>query len=379
MNKNLKNIEISGIRKFFNEVSKVEGAISLTLGEPDFNTPNIIKNAMVKAIEENKTTYTQNAGLDELRQEISNYLTKLNIHYKKDEICITVGGSEALFSVFLSLLNTGDSVLIPTPAYPAYENIIKLLGGKVIHYKLDKFFEIDIDDLEKKIQKNKSKYLVLSFPCNPTGAILSQNKYIELINLIKKYNLLVITDDIYSSLSYDEYYSVAQCSEIIENIIYINGFSKMFSFTGLRVGYVCAKERYLSQIIKTHQYNVSCATSIAQWGALAGLKHALKDVEYMKSEFKKRRDYIYDRLIKMGIEVIKPKGAFYIFASIKKYNMSSEEFCKLLLNKYKVAIVPGSAFGVGGEGYIRISYCYSMEDLTLALDKLQEMIASLES
>lgn len=377
MNKNLNKIEISGIRKFFNKVSKVDGAISLTLGQPDFNTTDAIKEAMIKAINENKTTYTPNAGLIELRKGISNYLKNDGIHYSEDEICITVGGSEGLFSVFVSLLNESDKVLIPTPAYPAYENIVKLLGGEVVNYELNEKFEIDVKKLEEEIIKGKIKYLVLSYPCNPTGAILTRKMKEDLIEVIKRNDIIVITDEIYSSLCYEEYVSVAQEKSIKDKVIYLNGFSKMFSFTGLRVGYICASAYLMNEFIKTHQYNVSCATSIAQWGALAGLEKSLDDVIYMKEEFKKRRDYVIDRLKGMGLDVNEPKGAFYVFPSIKKFNMSSDDFCEKLLNEYKVAIVPGSAFGDGGEGYIRISYCYSMENIKIALDKLQDMISSL--
>ncbi|MEG0295473.1 MAG: aminotransferase class I/II-fold pyridoxal phosphate-dependent enzyme [Clostridium sp.] len=377
MNENLKEIEISGIRKFFNKVQNVEGAISLTLGQPDFETPKAIKDGMIRAIEEDKTVYTANAGLIELREEIVKYLKKINIDYSKDEICISVGGSEALFSVFISLLNKGDKVLIPTPAYPAYENIVRLLGGEVVNYTLDNKFEIDVQKLKNTIINEKIEYIVLSYPCNPTGAILNPDKYNELVDLIKETNICVITDEIYSSLCYEKYLSLAQNKELKNNIIYINGFSKMFSFTGLRVGYFCAPKHMMDEFMKSHQYNVSCATSISQWGAYYGLKESLSDVEEMKSEFKVRRDYVVDRLNNMGLEVVEPKGAFYVFPSIKKFNLTSDEFCEKLLYEYKVAMVPGTAFGAGGEGYIRLSYCYSIKDIEIALDKLEEMIISL--
>lgn len=375
MNKNINKIEISGIRKFFNKVQKVENAISLTLGQPDFETPLDIKKAMIKAIEENKTIYTANAGLIELRDEISKYLLKEHkINYEAEEICITVGGSEALFSVFLSLINEGDRVLIPTPSYPAYESIVTLLGGEVVNYKLDANFEIDLDDIESKIIQDNIKILVLSFPCNPTGMTLSKDKRDKLVEIIKFHDIYVVTDEIYSALCYGEYYSIAQKYEIRDKVIYINGFSKMFSFTGLRVGYFCSSKELMNEFIKTHQYNVSCATSVSQWGAYEGLKSSLLYVENMKNEFCNRRDYVVDRLRKMNLEVVEPLGAFYVFPSIKRFNISSEEFCDKLLNEFKVAIVPGSAFGKGGEGYIRISYCYSLKELKEALDRLEKMV-----
>ncbi|SHH78762.1 pyridoxal phosphate-dependent aminotransferase [Clostridium grantii] len=377
--KNVNNIEISGIRKFYNKVCQVPGAISLTLGQPDFPVPLTIKEAIIKAINEDKTTYTSNAGLLELREEISTYLkNEFSINYEADEICTTIGGSEALLSTFTALINSGDKVLIPTPAYPAYESSVKLLGGEVINYELKEDFTLNLEELKILIKEEKPKILVLSFPTNPTGALLSKENKDNLVQLIKEEEIIVISDEIYSALCYsDEYYSVAQSEEIKNKVILVSGFSKMFSMTGLRLGYVCATESIMKHIIKVHQYNVSCAPSIVQYGAYEGLKNAMEDVCFMKKEFQKRRDYVYGRLIEMGIDVVEPLGAFYIFPSIKKFNLSSDEFCHRLLFEKKLAIVPGSAFGVGGEGYIRISYCYSMKQLVLALDKLEEFLKEL--
>ena len=262
MNENLSNVKISGIRRFYNEVQKVDGAISLTLGQPDFKLPLAIEEGLIKAIRDNKTTYTSNLGIIELRKEISRYLLNRDIYYKADEICITVGGSEALFNIFTALLNKGDNVLIPTPAYPAYESIVTILGGNVVNYSLNSEFKINIEDIKNKINTLGVKYLVLSLPSNPTGAILSKDEKEELVNLIKENDLIVITDEIYESLCYDDYYSVAQCKEIKDKIIYVGGFSKMFSMTGLRVGYYACCEKLMNEIIKVHQYNVSCAPSI---------------------------------------------------------------------------------------------------------------------
>jgi aminotransferase len=372
---NVQNIEISGIRKFFNKVSEVPEALSLTLGQPDFSVPDRIKTAMIKAIEENKTGYTSNAGLVELREEISTYLRDLQINYKPEETCITVGGSEGLLAVFMTLLNRGDKVLIPTPAYPAYESCVKLVGGEVANYTLNEDFTINFENLEKAIKDEKPKLLVISYPSNPTGAVMSKEDRDKLYEMLKDKDIIIISDEIYSALSYDEnYYSICQYEDIKHKVILVSGFSKMFSMTGLRLGYVCAVKGLMDQIIKVHQYNVSCAPSIAQWGAYEGLKHCLEDVEEMKQEFKRRREYIYERLSAMGMEVVLPKGAFYIFPSIKKYNLSSEEFCERLLREGFVAAVPGSAFGSGGEGYIRISYSYSMENLIEAMDRMEKWI-----
>lgn len=373
------SIELSGIRKFFNKVQKVEGAISLTLGQPDFPAPDAIKEGMINAIQENKTVYTANAGIVELREEISKYLKGFDIDFDKEEICITVGGSEGLMTSFMTVINEGDKILVPSPGYPAYISNTKLCGGIPIEYKLDENdFSIDVKDLEKIIDREKPKAIVISLPSNPTGAIFSKEKCDELFNLLANKDILIITDEIYTAIYYKEqYYSIAQKKELLDRIIYISGFSKMFSATGIRIGYVCAKGELYNGILKVHQYNVSCAPSMAQYGVLNGLKHSSKDVEFMNEKFRERRDYVYDRLVKMGLQVNKPEGAFYIFPSIKKFNIKSEEFCDRLLQEKKVAIVPGDAFGTFGEGYIRISYAYAQEQLERALDALEEFIEQL--
>ena len=374
MNLNLKNVQISGIRKFYNEVKKIDGAISLTLGQPDFPVPKVVKEALINAVNEDKTVYTENAGILPLRKETSQYLMKRGIDYSADEICITVGGSEAIFTILTALINEGDNVLIPTPAYPAYENIVNILGGNVVSYGLNDDFSINIENLKALIKENQIKVLVLSLPSNPLGTILTKEEKDELIKIIANNNIFVVTDEIYESLIYEEYYSVAEEKEILDKVIYISGFSKMFSMTGLRVGYFAAQKKLMDEIMKVHQYNVSCATSICQWAALEGLRNGLDDVENMKNVFRERKDYVISELRNMGLEVNEPKGAFYVFPSIKKFNMSSEEFCLKLLNEEKIACVPGSSFGIGGEGYIRISYCYSMEELKKALLGLKKFI-----
>ncbi|WP_123054352.1 aminotransferase class I/II-fold pyridoxal phosphate-dependent enzyme [Clostridium sp. JN-1] len=368
-------IEISGIRKFFNKVSKYPGSISLTLGQPDFNVPDKIKKAMIDAINDNKTTYTANAGIIELRKEISKYLKTMGIEYDTEDVCLTVGGSEGLMSVFSALINPNDKILIPNPAYPAYESCITLLGGKILNYKFNEDYSIDFDYLEKLIKKENPKIMVLCYPCNPTGAVLSKEDRDKLHKIIKENNIVVISDEIYSALCFEEeYYSLAQFDDIKDRVIVVSGFSKMFSMTGLRIGYVCAKPELMNGILKVHAYNVSCTSSIAQWGAYEGLKNCLNDVEYMKQEFIKRRDFVYAELVNMGFETNLPKGAFYIFPSIKKFSSSSEEFCEKLLKEARAAVVPGSAFGSEGEGHIRISYAYSIEELKEALDRIRKAL-----
>jgi len=374
MNKQVEKIQISGIRRFAEKVKNVDGAISLTLGQPDFPVPKHISEAMINAINTNKTVYTSNAGIDELREEICRYLKNFEIDYNKDEVCITVGGSEGLYSVLFAIMNQGDKILLPGPAYPAYENISIMINGDIITYPLKEDFSLDIDAIRDRLETENIKVLMLSFPSNPTGAILSKEERDSLIKLIKEKDIIVVTDEMYSAIIFDEYYSVAQAKEIKDKVIYVSGFSKIFSMTGLRIGYVACPEKYMKEIMKVHQYGVSCAPSIAQYGVLEGLKKSLDDVEEMRKTFERRKDYCMSRLKALNLEVAEPKGAFYIFPSIKKFNMSSEEFCEKLLNEGKLACVPGTAFGELGEGYMRISYCYSDEILKEAFDRLESFL-----
>lgn len=375
MNKRLEKIQISGIRRFAEKVKEVEGAISLTIGQPDFNVPPSVEQAMIDAVKDHKTTYTSNAGIEELRIEICRYLKESQIEYDKDEVCVTVGGSEGLFAVLFALMNAGDKILIPGPAYPAYENISIMIGAEVVNYKLNDDFTLNVEEIRNKLENEDIKYLLLSFPSNPTGAIITKEQRDELVEIIKEKDIVVITDEMYSAIIFDEYYSVAQCREIKDKIIFVGGFSKIFSMTGLRVGYVACTEKYMKEIMKVHQFGVSCAPSIGQYGALEGLRKAQKDVELMRKSFEDRKNYCMKRLREMNIDVAEPKGAFYIFPSIKKFNMSSEEFCEKLLREGKVGFVPGSAFGDFGEGYMRISYCYSMDILKEAFDRFQNFLS----
>lgn len=370
----VKSVEISGIRKFYNLVSKYPGAISLTIGQPDFGIPEEAEKGIIDSVKRGETKYTPNSGIKPLRNQISNYLKSLDIDFKEDEIIVTVGGSEGLYSSMTAVINPGDYVLIPEIAYPAYENITKILGGRAVYYKLKEDFSIDTADLEEKIGKYDPKLLILSFPSNPTGAVLSKYDRDSVYRIIKENDLLVLSDEIYASLCFSDFYSISQYSEIRDNIILVGGFSKMFSMTGLRLGFIAASEYLINNILKVHQYNVSCAASIVQYGALEGLKNSSYFVEKMKKEFVERRDFVYNSLLDMGLDVIKPKGAFYIFPSIKKFRMSSFDFAFDLLDKKNLALVPGSAFSEGGEGYIRISYASSMDDLKQGMDRLREYI-----
>lgn len=379
MNDNMIKVKKSKIREFTNKVNKIENSINLTLGQPDFKVSRDIKNAIIKAINEDNTIYTDNYGIDELRKEVSKYLSYKNINYKKEEITITSGSSEGLFSSIATLINKNDRILIPSIGYPAYENIIKILGGEIITYELDENFKIDMEDLKLKLNDNKIKIIIISHPSNPTGSILELNEYEILSEILKDKDLYIITDEVYEAFSYKKGYSIAMNKDLINKTVYIGGFSKMFSATGLRMGFIAASNQITNEIIKTHQYNVSCANSISQYGVLEGLKYNLYFVELMKKEFINRKNYCIDKLKKLDIEVVEPEGGFYIFPSIKKFNLLSEEFCTRLLEEYGVACVPGSSFGDGGEGYIRISFCYPLDHLMKAFELLGKFIVKLNN
>lgn len=377
MNTKVEGIQISGIRKFYNKVMEVPGAISLTIGEPDVPVPSNIKMAMIDAINDNKTKYTPNMGLKELRLQLENYLSSIGISYGWEEICITVGGSEGLFAIFNALLNPGDKVIVPTPSYPAYESVIRIVGGEIIDCRLNEDFTLNIDELTRIVNEEKPKMLVLSYPSNPTGAVLSKKDQDALYSIAERNDIIIVTDEMYSSLTFGEFYSVAQNPGIRDKVIVIGGFSKMFSMTGLRIGFVCAVDKYMRQILKVHQYAVSCAPSISQYGAYEGLKSCMQHIEVFKGSLIERRDYVYERLRKMGFILELPKGAFYIFPDIERFGMNSETFCERMLYDAKVAAVPGTAFGSAGENHMRISYCISRQDLEEAMNRMEKWINKL--
>ncbi len=375
----INSIEISGIRKFYNKVIRVENSISLTLGEPDFKIPREIKEAMKKSIDEDETTYTPNEGIMELRKEISKYLKTMDIDFLPEEVCLTVGGSEALLDTFTAILNEGEKVLIPSIAYPAYESCVNIVGGEVVNYDLKEDLSIDLLSLQNLINEEKPKAIVISYPSNPTGRTMTKEECEALHDMLVHEDILIISDEMYSSIVFEEYHTISKYEDLKNKLILIGGFSKMFSMTGIRVGYVCAEKWLLENIVKVHQYNVSCAPSIGQYGALEGLRNSMYHIEEMREDLKVRRDYVYGRILSMGLQAENPEGAFYIFPSIKSLGMSSEEFCEKLLNETKVAVVPGTAFGPGGEGYFRISYCYSKEKLEMALDLIQGFVQATRS
>lgn len=374
-----KSIEISTIRYFFNMAKEVPGAISLTIGEPDFVTPRHIIDAAYASLLEGKTGYTVNAGLIELRQEISKYLKRsCDVDYKPDgEILVTIGATEAIYIALNTLVEDGDEVLIPEPSFVAYDPCTKLAGGKSVFvptYEKDNFV-LKADVLEKYVT-DRSKVLILPYPNNPTGAVMPYEEMVKLAEVVLKHDLLVVTDEIYSELVYDgfKHVSFASLPGMWERTVLINGFSKSYAMTGWRLGYIAAPEYFVKHMTKIHQYDVTSASTQSQYAGLEALRNGDDDVKFMREKYDERRKFLYASLIDMGFKCFEPKGAFYIFPSIKETGLTSLEFAKKLLYEAKVAAVPGSAFGEHGEGYIRMSYATSMENLKEAVKRIREFM-----
>lgn len=374
-----KSIEISTIRYFFNMAKEVPGAISLTIGEPDFVTPRHIIDAAYASLLEGKTGYTVNAGLIELRQEISKYLKRsCDVDYKPDgEILVTIGATEAIYIALNTLVEDGDEVLIPEPSFVAYDPCTKLAGGKSVFvptYEKDNFV-LKADVLEKYVT-DRSKVLILPYPNNPTGAVMPYEEMVKLAEVVLKHDLLVVTDEVYSELVYDgfKHVSFASLPGMWERTVLINGFSKSYAMTGWRLGYIAAPEYFVKHMTKIHQYDVTSASTQSQYAGLEALRNGDDDVKFMREKYDERRRFLYASLIDMGFKCFEPKGAFYIFPSIKETGLTSLEFAKKLLYEAKVAAVPGSAFGEHGEGYIRMSYATSMENLKEAVKRIREFM-----
>ncbi|MBQ9124388.1 MAG: aminotransferase class I/II-fold pyridoxal phosphate-dependent enzyme [Acholeplasmatales bacterium] len=381
VSKKVKDIKPSGIRKFFDIASEIKGAISLGVGEPDFDTPWHIREEGIYSLEQGKTIYTSNAGLKDLRIEITNYMNrKYNLSYKwNKEVLVTVGGSEAIDVALRAMIEPGDEVIIPTPCYVSYEPCATLAGGvvKTINLKNENNFRLTKEELEAAITP-KSKILLLNYPNNPTGGIMSLADYEALKETIIKHDLFVISDEIYSELTYDGHHaSIANVEGLKERTLVINGFSKSYSMTGWRLGYACGPEALLSQMTKIHQFCIMCAPTTSQYAAVEALKNGDNDVIMMRESYDERRRYVLHRLKEMGLPCFTPKGAFYVFPDIRKFGMSSDDFCLKLLEQEKVVVVPGNAFGESGEGFIRISYAYSIEDLKKALARVESFIKTL--
>lgn len=377
LSKLIQTIPPSGIRKYFDIVSEMEDAISLGVGEPDFDTPWHIREEGIYSLEQGRTFYTSNAGLKELKSEISKYLKRTqNIKYKPDEVVVTVGGSEGIDIALRAMLDYGDEVLIPQPSYVSYEPCTLLAGGKpvIIELKEENEFRLTPEELKGAIT-DKTKILILPFPNNPTGAIMEREDLEEIAKIVIENDLFVISDEIYSELTYkDKHVSIASIDGMQERTVLINGFSKAYSMTGWRLGYVAAPSVILKQMLKIHQFAIMCAPTTSQYAAIEALKKGDNDVAMMRDCYDKRRRFLLNEFEKMGIDCFTPYGAFYAFPSIKKFGMTSDEFAEKLLREEKVAVVPGTAFGACGEGFLRISYAYSIEDLKVALDRMANFI-----
>lgn len=375
------NIPPSGIRKFFDVVSEMKGAISLGVGEPDFDTPWHIRDEGIFSLEKGRTFYTSNAGLKELKQEIAKYIyRKCNITYDyKKEIMVTVGGSEAIDIAMRAMLDPQDEVLIPQPSYVSYVPCCVLANGTPvpIELKAENEFRLTAEELEAAITP-KTKLLVMPFPNNPTGAVMEKKDLEAVAEVVKKHDLFVLSDEIYAELTYlDNHVSIASIPGMRERTIVINGFSKSHAMTGWRLGYACGPEVIIKQMLKIHQFAIMCAPTTSQYAAVEALRNGDEDVAMMREEYNGRRRYVLERFKEMGLSCFEPFGAFYAFPCIRDLGMTSDEFATKLLQTKKVAVVPGTAFGACGEGFLRISYAYSLDDLRIALDRVAEFVTEI--
>lgn len=372
-----KNIKPSGIRKFFDIVSERSDVISLGVGEPDFITPWEIRDAGIRAIKKGYTQYTSNKGLPALRREISEYLkSNYRVSFSADDMVITVGASEAIDIALRATVDDGDEVLVPDPSYVSYKPCVELNGGVAVSVPCDgdNGFKLTPEALESVITE-KTKILIFPYPNNPTGGIMEREYIEKIIPIILKHDLLVISDEIYAELTYGKpHCSIASFPEMGDRVILISGFSKAFAMTGWRLGYVCGDSAVIKAVTKIHQYGIMCAPTASQYAAIEAMRNSDNDVAYMVSEYDKRRKMLVEELNRMGLHCFEPKGAFYTFPSIKATGMTSEQFCEELLKDQKVAVVPGNAFGESGEGYVRISYAYSVEAISNALEKIEKFL-----
>jgi aminotransferase len=376
-------IEPSGIRKFFDVASQMEDAISLGVGEPDFDTPWRIREEGIFSLERGRTFYTSNAGLQELRKEICKYLQrKIGVSYHPNtETLVTVGGSEAIDVGLRCMLDPGDEVLIPQPSYVSYLPCTVMADGVpvVIPLKHENQFKLTVEDLEEHITP-KSKILIMPFPNNPTGSIMTREDLEPIAKFVIEHDLYVMSDEIYSELTYaTQHVSIASLPGMRERTLVINGFSKGFAMTGWRLGYCCGPQMIIEQMVKLHQYAIMCAPTNSQYAAIEGLKNCEQEVEEMREAYDQRRRFLMHEFKRMGLECFEPFGAFYVFPSIREFGMTSEEFANEFLFEEKVAVVPGTAFGECGEGFLRISYAYSLEDLKEALGRLEHFITRLRA
>lgn len=380
INQVIRNLKPSGIRKFFDIAATRKNVVSLGVGEPDFITPWHIREAAIYAIEKGRTFYTGNKGLLDLRKGIcAYYQRRFHVTYDAEKnVIVTVGGSEAIDLVLRTLLKEGDEVILPTPAYVAYASIIVMAQGvvKEVEMKEETQFKLTPEALLAAITP-KTKAIILNFPGNPTGGIMTHEDYAKIVPILKEHGIYVITDEIYAELTYEgKHSSIAEFEEIKDQIIVINGFSKAYSMTGYRIGYLLAHEKLINMMLKVHQYTIMCAPTVSQFAAIEAVNNGDEDIQRMFLSFKQRRNYLVKELNRIGLTTHMPEGAFYVFPNIQICNMSSEEFCNRLLDEENLALVPGNAFGDAGEGYVRISYAYSLEQLKTAIGKLEHFLGN---
>ncbi|MBZ4670583.1 MAG: aminotransferase class [Oscillospiraceae bacterium] len=378
----VKGIKPSGIRRFFDIASELEGVISLGVGEPDFPTPWAVRKTAIKTLEKGKTVYTANSGLIELRQAISAYLNRrFKLEYNpKNEMIVTVGGSEAIDLGIRALIRPGDEVLIVEPCFVCYGPLVELAGGipVPIETKEEDNFKLTAKALKEKITE-KTKVLILPYPNNPTGAVMKREDLEPIAEVLRETNIIVISDEIYCELTYGfEHTSIAALDGMRERTLLINGFSKSYAMTGWRLGYVAGPAPIISQMLKLHQYAIMCSPTVSQYAAITALNECDDEVKKMAAEYDLRRKLCVDGFNRMGLSCFNPEGAFYVFPSIKSTGLSSEEFCTRLVNEYKVAVVPGNAFGKSGEGYVRVSYAYSIKHIIEALKRIEMFLDSLK-
>ncbi len=376
-----KKMRPSGIRKFFDIAAEMEDCISLGVGEPDFKTPWSIRDAGIKSLERGHTWYTGNSGIKQLRQEICNYLKrKFELEYEYEQTLVTVGGSEAIDLCIRALIDSGDEVIIPEPCYVSYDPISTITGGKVVPIclKSENNFKLTAQELKNAITP-KTKLLVLPFPCNPTGGIMTREDLEPIAQILRGTDIMVLSDEIYAELTYtgEKHVSIATLDGMKERTILVQGFSKAYAMTGWRLGYACGPKPIIDVMTKIHQSCIMCAPTTSQHAAITALKNCDDDIEQMRKTYDERRRFMVKKLNELGLECFEPEGAFYVFPSIKITNLTSEEFCEKLLFSQKVAVVPGNAFGDSGEGYVRISYSYSTEHLRKALKKIEVFLKEL--
>ena len=377
----LKDIKPSGIRKFFDLLADMGDVTALTVGQPDFVTPWHIREAAINSLERGQTYYTSNSGLPELRREVCAYMSRrFDLEYKPEEVLVTVGGSEAIDVAIRTLVNPGDEVIIPMPSFVCYEPIVRMAGGTpvIINTKAEHGFKLTPEELRSAITE-RTKLLVLPYPNNPTGAILEKEELEALAQVLRDTDVAILSDEIYAELTYGKrHISIASIEGMRERTIIASGFSKAYAMTGWRLGYLCAPAVWLKQMTKLHQYAIMCAPTVSQFAAVEALREGDSDIAEMRAEYDRRRTYIYEGLRDIGLPVLMPEGAFYIYPYIGGFGLSSDEFCERLLMEEKCAIVPGTAFGECGEGYARISYAYSVRHIEEALEKIKRFVDKLK-